>query len=483
MFTVPPFINTENKIYWLSDTDINPFTEFQTCPQDQNNSSFEAEMESLDPSIFDGFLDKDEEEMEQESIIMEQIKQSRVNSFMGDNTSKPIPTDLEDNQSIHGFVRHGILNRIAYCEKASFRYIYYSNDQCVIDFSKPIENQNLSKIENNEPRLYLWNGKFRVTRFVANIGLFVSVMSSQDLEIFFIMNEFLMGLLANSEKKTIKKENLEAKHKRMLQELKELGAEGLRKHIEMKIREIGSIQRHNEMRTSNRFSFEYFLEKYELSMTEGEKKFLKLEISKCHGKHVFASEGHNEFKFSIKEIEIDNPMIEIGEKNKILKRLSKEKNKAQNAIMVSQSFFNIKGLNELNNWRVVNNLEIMITPLRVNITKEIYEKISNYLFARERHRVKNQFDEDVASLKLYMRNPELYFKLKDLTLKKHKDAYLKEKKGKKEKGEKKENVVQAPPAYYKRVRLGEMRIVVTFKSNSIFIVKNIFNFFFRIVIG
>jgi translation elongation factor EF-1beta len=70
-------------------------------------------------------------------------------------------------------------------------------------------------------------------------------------------------------------------------------------------------------------------------MTEGEKEFLKLIISKLHGKHVFSSNGQNDITFGIKDIEIDNAMVDSGEHDKVLKRLSNHRNNQNQAILVN----------------------------------------------------------------------------------------------------------------------------------------------------
>jgi hypothetical protein len=62
-------------------------------------------------------------------------------------------------------------------------------------------------MENNEARQGIWNGRFRTNRLIANIGLFTAVMSSQDFEIFTIMNNFLANMLGGNQDR--KKENLD----------------------------------------------------------------------------------------------------------------------------------------------------------------------------------------------------------------------------------------------------------------------------------
>ena len=70
-------------------------------------------------------------------------------------------------------------------------------------------------------------------------------------------------------------------------------------------------------------------------MTEGEKEFLKLIISKCHGKHVSSKGGNFDIKFGIKDMEIENAMVASGEYSKVIKRLTHDNNSTNYAILVN----------------------------------------------------------------------------------------------------------------------------------------------------
>lgn len=574
LFTVPPNINTENRIFWLEDTLTQPFmahsrdnSSSEDVSQEESNYSETSGDEEIDKSIFDNFLDADPVKLEKASQkvmskrgfsvagsvtsrrnrsvsrhtpskgLNAQIQENRrsksklqksfLSSHKNENSAhnEPMRILLNDEdikfssqismkstsqkkiqsakklksphrsnkididkrksslldqlpkkaENVHNFIRKGILNRIIYCEKATFRYISFKNSTSIIDFSKRITPENIQFMEDNEGRQGIWNGRFRTNRFIANIGLFTSVMSSQDFEIFFIMNSFLMSMMGQNQ--DLKKENLDQRHRRMLAELKEIGTDGLQTYIESKIKEKDQNKKKMMNSVGKKTNFEYLFDKIELLMTEGEKEFLKIIIRKCHGKHVFSSSGQNDITFGIKDLEIDNAMVDTGEHAKVLKRSLNHRNNQNQAVLINQSYFTVPGVNPINRWKVVSNYEIMVTPLRVDITKDIYEKLSNYIFRKETERLQKKIDEDLETQKLYVQNPELYFKIREMTLKKHKELYLKEK-NKNEKGQPKKNTaIQIPPTYYKRVRLSEMRLVVTFRSNSLLMVSYFFNFF------
>ena len=537
MLTIPPLINTKNQIYWLDDAVDKPFETDTQEDREQDSNIFEHRDDVQDVSfknddflesgsVYDDFLDRDDDELLQAELSYKEARLSQQSRSMAEDRKQSLGTDSSEelelnldaramaggfnssppgngdaqnsqnwgqdsknsrsgipgqspkkeqsspghNENVHKFIRHGIMNRIIECKKATFRYIYCSKQQCVIDFSKPITAHN---VDDNETRRYVWNGKLRTNRIIANIGSFVSMMSSQDFEMFFMMNEFIVNLFkppTNEKTSAVKKENLDEKHRRMLKELKESGTDELVKHIQSKIREKDNSGQKLKSIIAKKTSFEFFAERLQMSMTEGEKEFLKLNVNKCQAKQVTSSDGQNDLLFLIKEIEIDNPMIKSGSKTKVLKRLSNDPRFSANsqAILVTQSFYTVDGINKLNKWKVVSNYEIMITPMRVNITKEIYSKLRNYIFARESQRVENKINEDIDSLKLYIQNPELYFKLREMNLKKHKELYKEEKK-KMGDQKKKESVIQVPPTYYKRIRLGDLKLVVTFKSTSMFL--------------
>lgn len=556
LFTVPPNINTENKIFWLEDTLTQPFKTDSTSSNltetelsQENSYENTSGEEELDRSVFDNFLDADPKKLEREtqkvmsrrgysvqgSIRSRQenrsVSSSRRNLKMNFKTQRrskskvdhvlrssrasytklkkidldPKKIDIKSNLAepqkkkniflsaqkekansqkkrrnsfeklpkkesyVHNFIRKGILNRIIYCEKATFRYISYKNSKCIIDFSKPITPENILFMENNEGRQVIWNGRFRTNKFIANIGTFTSIMSSQDFEIFFIMNSFLMSMFGQGSEQ--RKENLDMRYKRMLEELKNIGEDGLMTYIQEKIKEKDINKKKMMLDNSKKTNFEYVFDKIQLLMTEGEKEFLKLIIRKCHGKHVFSSTGQNDITFGIKDIEIDNVMVKSGEHDKVLQRLTNHRHNQNQAILLNQSYYTVPGVNPMNRWKVVSNYEIMITPLRVDITKDIYEKLSNYIFRKETERLQKKIDEDLETQKLYVQNPELYFRIREMTLKKHKELYLKEQQEGKKDLAKKNTTIQIPPTYYKRVRLGEMRLVVTFRANSLLMVS------------
>jgi len=129
-------------------------------------------------------------------------------------------------------------------------------------------------------------------------------------------------------------------------------------------------------------------------MTEGEKVFLGLKISEFHGKHTSSSDGHNDFTVGVKNIEMKNMVTTKSKHSNALKRLAHQQNRQEQAILVNQSHFIVPGQNPQNRWKIVSNYEIMITPFRLDITEEIYEKLNNYIFRKETERMQKKYDED-----------------------------------------------------------------------------------------
>ena len=133
-----------------------------------------------------------------------------------------------------------------------------------------------------------------------------------------------------------------------------------------------------------RSSFEYRFKEIVLNMTKGPHEkaaLMKINIYNCHGMHTSKSNDFYEIKFGIQNFEIDNPKIEKGEKNRVLKRMDSStggqanNNPLSEAVVINQKFFTVLGDPRdgfVNRWKVVSDFEIMIAPMVVNVTKDIY---------------------------------------------------------------------------------------------------------------
>lgn len=223
------------------------------------------------------------------------------------------------------------------------RMISFQNGKSIIDFSKPITPENVRQMEKSQARQASWNGRTRTNRFIVNIGEFSSIMSAQDFEIFFIINDFLMEMFGQNQNQKIQKQNNDQKNLMMLAEIKEQGPENFRKYLDAKIEEMDKKKKSIASSWSEKSAFEYTFENIELSMTEGEKVFLGLKISHFHGKHTSSSDGHNDFTVGIKNIEMKNMVTTKAKHSSAMKRLAHQSNRQDQAILVNQSHFFVPG--------------------------------------------------------------------------------------------------------------------------------------------
>jgi hypothetical protein len=118
MFTVPPSINTENRIFWLEDTLTQPFlAPSDTCLSDDlsegdTDSNDVTSEEEIDKSIFDNFLDADPAKLEKAS---QKVMSRRGYSVQGSVTSKKKITQSKRNSRSelkHQFSEKDKLNHI-----------------------------------------------------------------------------------------------------------------------------------------------------------------------------------------------------------------------------------------------------------------------------------------------------------------------------------------------------------------------------------
>ena len=109
----------------------------------------------------------------------------------------------------------------------------------------------------------------------------------------------------------------------MLDELKEKGLKGMVLFLQEKIREKMKNTNIKSM-SHRRSSFEYRFKEIVLNMTKGpheKNALMRINIYNCHGMHTSKSNDFYEIKFGIQNFEIDNPKIDTGEKNRVLKRM------------------------------------------------------------------------------------------------------------------------------------------------------------------
>ena len=129
-------------------------------------------------------------EIDQQSKLAKQKPNASIQKLKT-KMLEQLPKHFDD---VHGLVRKGILSRIIYCDRAMIRMISFQNAKSIINFSKPITPENVRLMEKSQARQAAWNGRTRTNRFIVNIGEFSSIMSAQDFEIFFIINDFLMEM-------------------------------------------------------------------------------------------------------------------------------------------------------------------------------------------------------------------------------------------------------------------------------------------------
>lgn len=412
------------------------------------------------------------------------------------------------------FKRKGVLTPIIHCDTASASYIYYRLGECPIDFSQqvyiPGRNGMDGIRQQDDP--FLWNRQQRINRAMVDVGFFNSQMSDQDFEIFLQMNTFIMALISIDQFDTLGKMHNETINRRMLAELKSTGIDGMIKYLQQRIQErmgetrIGALSR-------IRSTFEYSFTKVILKMNivQGEQEVMKVIINNCHGLHTSKMDGMKEIKFGIQDFVIDNPQVKEGENNRVLRRIEEGLSSESEAIVVTQQYFTVEGqdledevikgdIAELgliqssrNIWKVVNNFEIIVAPMVVNVTKKIYFQLQEYFFARENKRASQGiFEDDLDFQRLYLENQDLYFKLREQKQKQmsgennqnsQEDLRLYEESHIRNETvlathnagspiDKQKNThqdMQVAPTFYRKIKVNSLKLVVTFKSDRIFL--------------
>lgn len=366
--------------------------------------------------------------------------------------------------------KRGQLFRIIQCDRAFFTYTTFNLNECLIDFSRPLElgrfGSKLFQGQNHAKRM-LWNNKFRINCFSINVGQLTATMDSIHFDSLQRQIEFLMQLSARKQNEAKNNEDiiLEA----MRRELKELGLDGQKKYMEMKAQNFIEAQHSSKNNAKRRWTFEYFVSNVVVRMTKNEKVFLNVNIGNLSGEHCF-EDGGCDMTFKIKKIKVENPGAKDPKEQVILRRVNDEEDDTY-TVTISQQYFIIQGNNPQVSWRIVNNFEIILAPLILNLSTNLAKLISEYVFHRENKMIHKLDDNEEEEMnRLWLQNPDLYVKAKELMALKKKLAYKKENKKNNSKNGKKPKLkgdIIAPVSLYKRIRIADQKLYITYHSSNL----------------
>jgi hypothetical protein len=422
LFSVPSMLEVQKKVYWLEDT--------------------------IDLLAASGQLNQ---------YAAEDLYEINVHSM----TSVLPDFKFEAKKS-------GILTRLAYIDVAMFENIYYSLSECPIDFSQQID---ISKIENRRHNHALWNGELRNNKVRVNIGTLSSSMNGQDFDNFFeTLNSFINLVTLNQDKK--KKEDA-MRNEKLLGEIEEFGLDKIKTHLHKSLAAMNKLE--GGIKIIRKSIFEFNIKHVGLMMTDVKSKpFLQLTLVNFTGSVEFSQEVNSYSEVTIKMKKIEMVKQDVVDKNgvpeiktvEVLRRISKTDDDT-NTLVFHQSYFSAKGIKSENLWRVVDNMEIIISPLVVNMTNQIINFMMEYMFVSESNKLRKNLEdkENKDLLRLFIDDTERYFKIKQQQIEKAKSEMKQEK----DKVKKSSSTEVVAPNFFKRIRLADLRLYVTMESSNILV--------------
>lgn len=113
-----------------------------------------------------------------------------------------------------------------------------------------------------------------------------------------------------------------------------------------------------------------------------------------------------------------------------------------------------------------------MAPLILNLSEKIAKYISEYVFVRENKIIMKLQDKEECEInRMFLQNPDLFIKHREDILKKKKEEYRK-KRADNQKNIRKSNTrvkgeFLIPMTYYKRIRIGDLKLYISFHSKSI----------------
>jgi hypothetical protein len=111
----------------------------------------------------------------------------------------------------------------------------------------------------------------------------------------------------------------------------------------------------------------------------------------------------------------------------------------------------------------------MVPPLIINMNDKLAKLISEYVFVRENNMIfKLGENEEEEINRMFLQNPDAFIKHKENIIKKKISLYRKQRAAAIKKSKKNPSEPMCPLNYYKRIRIGDLKFWVTYKSNNMF---------------
>ena len=285
-------------------------------------------------------------------------------------------------------MKESVFERLLHTDQAIFTKTYFSLSQSLIDFSQPfiIKDQDDLEVKlKNSKNHYLWGGLPRDDIFSIKVGNFESQMTSRNYSNFMGLINFLGEMFVGE--KTLEaqieekkwKTNQEIKSRHLMAELKDMGIDELRKHIESQMRMIEGGHLLSFPKSS---IFEIFLRRASLKLLKDSEAHFEFSVSNFLKRDIYESTGKIESNYSIRKLNISHLKSEDSSSTEMLRRIS-EKVSQDNMLFINQVYYYVEGRSPQNKWKVVRNFEVYMAPIIIRLSQDVYSFITDFFFTKQ----------------------------------------------------------------------------------------------------
>jgi hypothetical protein len=208
-------------------------------------------------------------------------------------------------------------------DQAIFTKSYFKMSESLIDFSKPFD---VDAFKSKQKEVYrLWGPEPRYSKFSIDVGHFESAMNSRNYDNFNQLMQFFSETFAKkpTREETLnenyRQKNIESTNRALMSEFKELGIQGLQKHIENQVR---IVENEFILYHSNANIFDIFVRKVTLRLLKDNDHHFELSIQRFRQTKTYETNGRNDMTLSMEKLKMTNLRCEDPASSELIRKLS-----------------------------------------------------------------------------------------------------------------------------------------------------------------
>lgn len=338
---------------------------------------------------------------------------------------------------IHSETRFGIFNLILRTDYVMLDTWFFSQQECMIDFNKPISAQD----DLVEPDM--WNGEVRITKLKVITNNIYAYFDRVNMDKFIKTIQFFIKTFNNQEMIRLQREIDEKKQ----EELSKTNKKTLKSFLEAKIRKLEDTILNVKYPIK---VFEYTVKSFQLVLLHENKRLITAYLNHFTGTHSNYKGDLGETEFKIKDMKILNN--NAPEEARELLVMMNSPNSKQNGFIINQRNYLIDGMDPQNKWKVYFNFDMLIGPLKLTCDDAILEDVYSFFFNAN-------FSQETSDKPSGLEGEKDLTTIEDI-------VKLQEKEKLQKKKATKETIIELPN-YFKRVKFSAEDFFISYRSKNL----------------